>query len=223
MESPHFLEPPPEALLSDLFVGGRTVIPDPIDRPLVLNQPNALGGAEDLVSLAQRSQDTGLPIYVRVDPYLIDDWPLPPPLQPLVEWPLRDPGPRQRAGWRSRLAADFLRRRLRQIPNLRFLAETQAGRAVAVVLPVPAEEVVAQLEVAGATLLPTGPWEGCMVMQCAWWHTRSQLAGLANAVAAIIRGDPPERIPSDRHDRLPIDLAWRQLDSIRGPQPEEPV
>jgi hypothetical protein len=49
------------------------------------------------------------------------------------------------------------------------------------------------------------------------------LAALAEAFGAILEPEVPAPIPPDRYDRLPNDLAWRQLDSIEAPQPEESV
>lgn len=218
-EGPRLQDPPVDAIELDLTVGGRSIIPEEIDHPLVVWHPNRFGVAQEVARLAALN----VPVYVRLDPVLIDQLSLPPPLISLVDWPLRDPGPRQRAGWRTRLAADFLRRRLRQIAGLRFLSPVQAGGAVALLVPMPAEEVVVHLREAGASVLSSGPWEGCLVVHCGWWHSRSQLAALAEAFGAILEPDVPAPIPPDRYDRLPNDLAWRQLDSIEAPQPEESV
>lgn len=218
-QGPRFLDPPVDAVELDLTVGGRSIIPETIDQPLVVWHPNRLGVAQDLARLA----GLGVPVYVRLDPMLIDQLPLPRSLISLVEWPLRDPGPRQRAGWRTRLAADFLRRRLRQVPGLRFLSPVQAGGAVALLLSMPAPEAVSQLTEVGAAVRSTGPWEGCLVVNCGWWHSRSQLAAVADAIGQIVEGKVPAPIPPDRYDRVPNDLAWRQLDSIEAPQPEELV
>ncbi|MGH8925878.1 MAG: hypothetical protein ACRDWA_14770 [Acidimicrobiia bacterium] len=220
-EGPRLLDPPADALGPELTVGGRTILPTEIRQALVVSHPNRFGVAQDLNRLAALAE--GAPIYVRLDPILIDQCVLPFPLVSLVEWPLRDPGPRQRAGWRTRLAADFLRRRLRQVRGLRFMSPSQAGGAVALILAVPAREVVSQVEVAGARVLACGPWEGCIVVTCGWWHTRAQLAAVADAIGAVLEGKSLQPIPEDRYDRLPNDLAWRQLDSIQAPEHEEMV
>lgn len=218
-QGPRFIAPPIDAVELNLTVAGRSIVPADIHHPVVVSHPNRFGVAEDVVRLAALP----VPVYVRLDPMLIDQLPLPPSLNSLVEWPLRDPGPRQRAGWRTRLAADFLRRRLRQVRGLRFLSPVQAGGAVALLLSMPADEAVTQLRVAGASVLSSGPWEGCLILHCGWWHTRAQLAAVAEAVGVIPEHKVPAPIPPDRYDRLPNDLAWRQLDSIEAPQPEESV
>jgi hypothetical protein len=221
-QSPRLIDPPADAIELGLTVAGRTVFPAEIGVPLVVNHPNRFGVAEDLARLAAIAEQ-GARIYVRLDPLLIDQCPLPPSLVALVDWPLRDPGPRQRAGWRLRLAADFLRRRLRQVPGVRFLSPSQAGGAVGLILPSPARQVAVQLEAGSARALVAGPWEGSLVINCGWWHTRTQLTAVADAVGKILQGDGPQPVPPDRYDRLPNDLAWRQLDSIQAPQPEEMV
>lgn len=218
-QGPRLIDPPVDALEPDLTVGGRSIIPTEIGRPLVVSHPNRFGVAEDVARLAALD----VPVYVRLDPVLVDQLPLPSSLIPLVEWPLRDPGPRQRAGWRTRLAADFLRRRLRQVRGLRFLSPVQAGGAVTMLLSIPADEAVSHLRVGGAAVLSSGPWEGCLVVHCGWWHSRAQLAAIAAAIGGILEHEAPVPIPPDRYDRLPNDLAWRQLDSIEAPQPEESV
>ena len=218
-ERPRLIDPPIDAVELNLTVGGRSIVPADIGSPVVVSHPNRFGVAEDVARLAALP----VPVYVRLDPLLIDQLLLPPSLISLVEWPLRDPGPRQRAGWRTRLAADFLRRRLRQVPGLRFLSPIQAGGAVALLLSMPADEAVSELRAAGALVLSSGPWEGCLVLHCGWWHTRAQLAAVADAVGVILEHKAPDPIPPDRYDRLPNDLAWRQLDSIEAPQPEESV
>ena len=91
------------------------------------------------------------------------------------------------------------------------------------ILPFPARQVAIQLEAAGARALVAGPWEGSLVLNCGWWHTRTQLSAVADAVGKILQGADPQPVPPDRYDRLPNDLAWRQLDSIQAPQPEEIV
>lgn len=220
--APRLIEPPADAVELDLAVAGRTIISPEIGQSVVVSHPNRYGAAVDVARLAAIAEE-GTRVYVRLDPLLIDQCPLPPSLVPLADWPLRDPGPRQRAGWRLRLAADFLRRRLRQVPALRFISPSQAGGAVGLILPVPARQVVNQLEAAGAHTVEAGPWEGCMVVNCAWWHTRAQLSAVADAVGEILQGNDPPPVPPDRYDRLPNDLAWRQLNSIQAPQPEEMV
>ena len=212
-QAPRLTDPPAEAVELNLAVGGKTVIPPGIGGSLVIDHPNRFGVAEDLARLAALAAQ-GARVYVRLDPLLIDQCPLPPSLVALVDWPLRDPGPRQRAGWRLRLAADFLRRRLRQVPGVRFISPSQAGGTVALIVPVPARQVVMQLETAGARTVDAGPWEGSLTMSCGWWHTRAQLSAVADATGAILQGNDPQPIPPDRFDRLPNDLAWRQLDSI---------
>lgn len=219
-QGPRFIDPPADAIELDLTVEGRTILPAEIRQPLVVSHPNRFGVAEDLTRLDSVAGQ-GLPIYVRLDPVLIDQCPLPSSLVALVEWPLRDPGPRQRAGWRTRLAADFLRRRLRQVPGLRFISPSQAGGAVALILPVPARQTVSQLEAAGARVVAHGPWEGCILINCGWWHTHTQLTAVADAIGDVLEGNDPQPIPPDRYDQLPNDLGWRQLDSIQAPEYEE--
>ena len=218
-QGPRLIDPPDDAFEPELTAGGRSIIPAGIHQPVVVSHPNRFGVAEDVARLAALA----VPVYVRLDPILIDQLPLPPSIVALVEWPLRDPGPRQRAGWRTRLAADFLRRRLRQIPRLRFLSPSQAGGSVALLLPVPARTVASQLEGAAASVVPAGPWEGCLIIHCGWWHTRAQLAAVADAIGEILEGKDPSPVPPDRYDRVPNDLAWRQLDSIESPGHEEKV
>lgn len=221
-QAPRLIDPPADAVEFDFAVAGKTIVPTELGAPLVVNHPNRFGVAEDLARLAAIAEQGGR-VYVRLDPVLIDQCPLPPSLVALVDWPLRDPGPRQRAGWRLRLAADFLRRRLRQVPGVRFVSPSQAGGAVGLILPAPARQVVIQLEAAGAVTLVAGPWEGSLVINCGWWHTRAQLSAVADAVGEILKGNDPQPIPPDRFHRLPNDLAWRQLDSIQAPNPEEMV
>jgi hypothetical protein len=115
---------------------------------------------------------------------------------------------------RARQAADALRRRLAQIRGITFPIERPFGRAVTVVLPIPAAPVIDTLAVKGTRLSPAEFWEGGLSMTLGWWHSRHQIDALAAAIAAFVAGSTAAPVPADRFDRIPDDLPLRRLDTI---------
>lgn len=220
-KSPRWLSPPPGAVPLDSVVAAANLArPDP-PTPIVIDYPNRWGGGESLSIWAELARDQ--PVFIRPEPYLLDQIEFPEPLQLLVDWPLAEIRLRSRAGERIRQAADFLRRRLRQIPRVELLSPVQLGGSVAVLLPIPAGPVLASWNQLGIAARGEVAWEGGLLMKIGWWHTRRQLAEMADSLASVMAGAGPTPVFSDQHLVVPDDLPRRQLDSIGQPQPEEKV
>lgn len=200
-----------------LMVGGSTVWVEDGSAPasLVVSHPNAFGGGEDLTAMARlvtRHQAEG---WVIVDGLLIDMVEVPPPLRAASTWPEADPGSLLAAGKRALQGALALRQRLRQVPSLQWPVARPAGRTVAVLTPMPGEEVRTRMMEAGVELaIPPPWWKGILTMTVGWWHTKSQLEGVVAALRAVLAGSPPGEVESDQFAEIPDDLPRRDLNRI---------
>lgn len=202
-----------------VVIGGRTLWLDHEVRPasIVVSHPNRIGTSEDIDALIDIATRWGTSVWVDVDPYLLPLVAVPPPLHSLVRWHHAGTTLEQVAA-RCRLAADSFRRRVTQIPRVKFVAEHQSGRAVSLITPVPGHQVVERLEEQGALVdgIPVG--EGVVIVCFGWWHTRRQIDQLANALAKTLGSRTVDGtsnlLDDDNFDRLPEDLPQRRLDTI---------
>ena len=207
-----------------LVVGGRTVWVEsgPGPAAIVASHPNQLGSAEDLGGMIAMARRLGAACYVEIDPPLVGVVEVPAPALPIVHWPGGCSRAGKAAAGRAQQGAAALRRRLTQIGGLLFPVEHPFGRTLTVVLPVPADGVIAALARSGVRLGRAVFWEGGVTMTVGWWHTRAQIDALAAAVASVIAGNEPEPIPPDRFDRVPDDLPLRRLEISHGSSSSPP-
>ncbi len=114
--------------------------------------------------------------------------------------PLPEGRPLTEASDRSRRAADYLVRRIRQIRGV-HVPKVPHGRRFPVLLPTdPApllEGVAEELSVPGR---PVAGWPGLMLCEVGWWQKRSRLDALVEAVATVARGETPPSL--HRPDRV---------------------
>ena len=94
------------------------------------------------------------------------------------------------AGQRSRRAADYLARRIRQIRGVR-IPRIPHGRRFPVLLPVAPAPV---LEGVAEEILFTRPvdgWPGLVICEGNWWQSAARLEAVVEAVARASRGERP--------------------------------
>lgn len=201
-----------------LLVGGRTVWVEqkPAPAAIVIAHPNRFGCGEDLAGLAGLASRYKAGGWVIVDPLLSGLVQLPPPLRAATTWPNADPEIVTRAGRRSLQAADGLQRRLAEVAGLSWPVVHPAGRTLTCVTPLPSLRVLQGLQLAGVEIGLGGWWEGLVTFTAGWWHTRDQLDGVATALAAVLAGETPQPVATDRFDRIPDDLPLRRLNRIMG-------
>jgi len=103
------------------------------------------------------------------------------------------------ASERCRRAADYLVRRVRQLPGV-HIPSVPHGRRFPVLLPTaPAPLLEGVAEELSVPERPVGGWPGLMLCEVGWWQTRSRLDALVETVAEVARGKRPTRLgPSDR-------------------------
>ena len=201
-----------------LVVGGRTVWVEsgPAPAAIVASHPNRLGSAEDLPAMIDLAGRFGASCHIEIDPLLVGVVEVPAPARPTVCWPGGGSPAGQAAAARAQQGAAAMRRRLTQIGGLMFPVEHPLGRTITVVLPVPADGVVAALAQSGVGLDRAEFWEGGVSMTVGWWHTRDQIDALTAAVASLLAGNDPAPVPPDRFDRIPDDLPLRRLATSGG-------
>lgn len=97
------------------------------------------------------------------------------------------------AGRRSRRAADYLARRLRQLRGVR-IPQVAHGRRFPVLLPVPPRPVLE--DVAEEILIPepVDGWPGLVVCELGWWQSTARLNALAVAVTRAVAGERPDAL-----------------------------
>ncbi|HUO45563.1 MAG TPA: hypothetical protein VM470_01885, partial [Acidimicrobiia bacterium] len=199
-----------------LLVGGHTVWVEEAASPkaLVVAHPNRFGGGENLDRLGSLADRYGAEAWVIVDPLLMEMVDLPEDLLNATTWP--DGGHLHLAGERALQAAAALRRRLGQVPGLRWPVVRPAGRTVTCLAPIPGQKVQETLADVGILVdAPTTWWEGIVTLTVGWWHTRVQLDGLAAAVAEMLAGRSPAPLPPDSFEAIPDDLPRRHLNRIK--------
>lgn len=202
------------------MVGGHTVwgTSGTWPRSIVVSHPNRLGASENMAGLLAIAKGAGVEIWVEVDPYLLSLVELPNPLRSIWSWP-GTKASLHSVGERCQQAADAFRRRARQLPRTRQAVEHQAGRAVALITPLPGRQIADRLAAANALLDLLPVWDGLVICWIGWWHTKRQIEQLVGALGSVIEGRHPAPIDDDNFERLPADLPRRRLDTI--PRKEE--
>jgi hypothetical protein len=125
-----------------------------------------------------------------------------------------------RASERALQGADFLRRCLKQVAGVDLFGPNDRA-LVTFLTPAPAASLIEALSQAGAMVRSEGTWESTIAASVGWWHRRSQLTGLANAIEAFLTSRILDPIEHDRFDKVPRDLPRRRLGTIAQPEPEE--
>ena len=172
------------------LVGGVTVWDDPPPAPVrvAVACPNRLGVYEPLppgdcwerIWWWSDPLDAGRSLYrsaPRVDPVRA-----PAPLP-------ADRSPAEAAG-RSRRAADYLARRLRQLRGVR-IPPVAHGRRFPVLLPVTPDPVLDGVAEEILIPLPVEGWPGLVVCELGWWQTTGRLDTLVETVSRGVGGERP--------------------------------
>jgi hypothetical protein len=77
--------------------------------------------------------------------------------------------------------------------------------------------LVEALGTAGAMIAAEGTWEGTIKVVVGWWHHRSQLRALADAIESFLKSGRIASIRADDYETIPDDLPKRRLGTIASP------
>lgn len=91
---------------------------------------------------------------------------------------------------RSRRAADYLARRLRQLRGV-AVPKVPRGRRFPVLLPVPPGPLLSGVAEEIAVPRPVDGWPGLVVCELGWWQSTNRLKALVEAMARALGGEKP--------------------------------